>query len=55
MIFETARKLQLRSIFLISVFSVETALIQSSSQGHLEITRFLVGSGANMEANDRYL
>ena len=50
MIFETARTLQLRSIFLIFVISGITALIESSSEGHLETTRFLVESGANVEA-----
>ena len=52
MMFQTARALQLRSIFLISVISDYTALICSSSEGHLEITRFLVESGANVEAKD---
>ena len=50
MIFETARTLQLRSIFLISVISGYTALISSSQYGHLETTRFLVESGAKVEA-----
>jgi ankyrin repeat protein len=49
-IFETARTLQLRSIFLISVISGSTALMESSREGHLETTRFLVQSGANLEA-----
>ncbi len=45
--------LQLRSIFLISVIiSGKTALLWSSSKGHLEITRFLVESGANVDATD---
>jgi ankyrin repeat protein len=55
MIFETARTMQLRSTFLIDVISGETALIQSSSHGHLETARFLVESGANIEATCRYL
>jgi hypothetical protein len=50
MMFQTARTLQLRSIFLIAVISGHTALICSSLNGHLEITRFLVASGANVEA-----
>jgi len=52
MIFETARTI---STFLIDVISGETALIRSSSHGHLEIARFLVESGANIEATCRYL
>ena len=36
--------------FLISVISGWTALIYSSCYGHLETTRFLVESGANVEA-----
>ena len=44
--------MQLRSIFLISVISGDTALISSSSRGHLETTRFLVESGANVEAKN---
>jgi ankyrin repeat protein len=50
MIFETARALQLRSTFLISVISGYTALMWSSYNGCLETTRFLVESGANVEA-----
>jgi ankyrin repeat protein len=50
MIFETARTLQLRSSFLISVISGSTALILSSYNGHLETTRFLVESKADMAA-----
>jgi hypothetical protein len=38
------------SIFLISV--IRTALTESCYCGHLEITRFLVESGANLEARD---
>jgi ankyrin repeat protein len=30
-----------------------TALMQSSGEGHLETTRFLVESGANVEAKDK--
>jgi hypothetical protein len=52
MIFSTARALQPRSISLISVISGETALICSSLYGHLETTRFLVESGANVNAKD---
>ena len=44
--------MQLRSIFLISVISGYTALMYSSWNGHLETTRFLVESGANVEAKD---
>ena len=44
--------MQLGSIFLISVFSGETALICSSSYGRLDVTRFLVESKANVEAKD---
>jgi ankyrin repeat protein len=51
--FQTARALQLRSIFLISVISGFTALINSSRYGHHETTRFLVESGANVAAKDR--
>ena len=47
--------LQLGSIFLISVISGHTALMCSSNKGHLDITRFLVESGANLEAkNNEY-
>jgi ankyrin repeat protein len=52
MMFQTARTLQLCSSFLISVISGSTALIESSCWGHLELTRFLVESGANVEAKD---
>ncbi len=43
------------SIFLISVISGMTALMVSCNNysGHLEITRFLVESGANLEAKDK--
>jgi ankyrin repeat protein len=55
MIFQTARALQLRSIFLISVVSGDTALMLSSEKGQLATTRFLVESGANVEAkNNEY-
>ncbi len=40
-------------VFLISVISV-TALMFSCASGTLEITRFLVESGANLEAAVRY-
>ncbi len=49
-IFQTACTLQFRSIFLIFVISGYTALMKSSMEGHVEITRFLVESGANVEA-----
>jgi hypothetical protein len=48
--FQTACTLQLRSNFLMSFISGWTALMWSSIKGHLEITRFLVESGANVEA-----
>jgi ankyrin repeat protein len=38
--------------FLIFVISGKTALMNFCSRGHLEITRFLVESGANLEAKD---
>ena len=44
--------MQFGSIFLISVISGWTALMHSSSRGHLDVTRFLVESGANLEAKD---
>ena len=44
--------MQLGSIFLISVFSGNTALIYSSANGKLDVTRFLVESKANVEAKD---
>jgi ankyrin repeat protein len=37
-------------MFLISVISGFTALMESSRYGHLETARFLVESGANVEA-----
>ena len=41
------------NIFLTSVISYgQTALICSSWNGRLDITRFLVESGANLEAKD---
>ncbi len=52
-IFETARALQLRSIFLISVISGYTPLICSSRQGQLETTRFLVESKADVAARNK--
>jgi hypothetical protein len=48
--FKCCAPLQFRSIFVISVISGETALIHSTMKGHLETTRFLVESGANVEA-----
>ena len=44
--------MQFCSIFLISVISDKTALMYSSMNGHLDVTRFLVESGANLEAKD---
>jgi hypothetical protein len=38
--------------FLISVISGMTPLMKSSSRGKLDVTRFLVESGANVEAKD---
>jgi ankyrin repeat protein len=53
--FQTARTLQLRSIFLISVIRGYTALIYSSYYGHLETARFLVESKADVAAkNNEY-
>jgi hypothetical protein len=40
------------SIFLISVISGYTPLMYSSSNGNLDVTRFLVESGANVEAEN---
>jgi ankyrin repeat protein len=40
-------------VFLISVISDATALMFSSKNGHLEVTRFLVESGANLEAKSK--
>ena len=50
--FKSSTPLYFSSIFLISVFSGETALICSSSYGRLDVTRFLVESKANVEAKD---
>jgi hypothetical protein len=44
--------LQLRSNFLISVISGNTALMRSSCYGRLEIARFLVESKADVAAKD---
>ncbi len=44
--------MQLGSVFLISVISGWTALIWSSANGKLDVTRFLVESKANVEAKD---
>ena len=52
MIFQMARTAAFRFNFLISFFSGWTALISSSARGNLEITRFLVESGANVEAKN---
>jgi ankyrin repeat protein len=40
------------SFFMISVISGQTALMWSSGCGHGGISRFLVESGANLEAKD---
>jgi hypothetical protein len=45
--------MQFCSIFLISVISGATALMYSSGFGHLDVTRFLVESGANLEAKSK--
>ncbi len=50
--FKSSTPLQFSSIFLISVFSGKTALIFSSLNGKLDVTRFLVESKANVEAKD---
>ena len=44
--------MQFGPIFLISVVSNWTPLILSSCRGHLDVTRFLVESKANLEAKD---
>ena len=44
--------MQFGPIFLISVVSGYTPLIFSSWNGHLDVTRFLVESGGNLEAKD---
>ena len=44
--------MQFGPIFLISVVSNWTPLIWSSCRGHLDVTRFLVESGGNLEAKD---
>ena len=44
--------MQFGSIFLISVISGMTALMWSSNKGHLDVTRFLLESKANLEAKD---
>ncbi len=44
--------MQFGSIFLISVISGFTALMESSRYGHFDITRFLVESGGNLDAKD---
>ena len=47
--------MQFGSIFLISVIRGNTALMRSSMKGHLDVTRFLVESKANLEAKtNRY-
>jgi ankyrin repeat protein len=42
--------MQLGSVFLISAISGWTPLLWSSRRGKLDVTRFLVESGANVEA-----
>jgi ankyrin repeat protein len=44
--------MQFGSFFLISVIRGNTALMRSSMKGHLDVTRFLVESKANLEAKD---
>ena len=44
--------MQFGPIFLISVVRNNTPLILSSYNGHLDVTRFLVESGGNLEAKD---
>ena len=44
--------MQFGPIFLISVVRNRTPLIYSSSNGRLDVTRFLVESGGNLEAKD---
>ena len=44
--------MQFGPIFLISVVRNRTPLIWSSLNGHLDVTRFLVESGGNLEAKD---
>ena len=44
--------MQFGPIFLISVVRNNTPLILSSLYGHLDVTRFLVESGGNLEAKD---
>jgi hypothetical protein len=51
--FEIARTVPARSNFLISVISGSTALISSSSDGQLEVARFLVERRADMAARDK--
>ncbi len=51
--FKSRTPLQFGSIFLISVISGTTALISSSWNGKLDVTRFLVESKANVEAKDK--
>ncbi len=51
--FKSSTPLYFSSIFLISVISGTTALIFSSRNGKLDVTRFLVESKANVEAKDK--
>ena len=50
--FKSPASLYFGPIFLISVVSGYTPLICSSLNGHLDVTRFLVESGGNLEAKD---
>ena len=50
--FKSHAPLYFCSIFLISVISGDTALMSSSYNGELDVTRFLVESKANVEAKD---
>jgi ankyrin repeat protein len=51
--FKSRAPLQFGSIFLISVISGDTALMWSSWNGKLDVTRFLLESKANLEATDK--
>jgi len=51
--FKSSTPLQFSSIFLISVFSGNTALMSSSYEGELDVTRFLVESKADVAARSK--
>ena len=53
LLFKSRAPLYLGSIFLISVISGYTALIWSSYNGDLDVTRFLVESKADVAARDK--